>query len=94
MPNYVVLGSWTDQGFKNVKDAPNRIKETHKTVEDLGGKMTLYYTLGEYDFIMILSMPEEKALVKVITYLASKGNVRTKTLKAYTEEEAASLIQE
>jgi uncharacterized protein with GYD domain len=94
MLDYVVLGNWTDQGFKNVKDAPNRIKETHKTVQALGGKMTLYYTLGEYDFIMIFSMPDEKAMIKVITFLASKGNVRTKTLKAYTEEEASNIIQE
>lgn len=56
--------------------------------------MTLYYTLGDYDFIMIFSMPDEKAIVKVLTFLGSKGNVRTKTLKAYTEEEGASLIKE
>jgi uncharacterized protein with GYD domain len=50
---FVVLGNWTDEGFKNVKDAPGRIKDTHKAVMDAGGKMQLFYTLGEYDFVMV-----------------------------------------
>jgi uncharacterized protein with GYD domain len=94
LPEYLVLGNWTDEGFRNVKDAPDRIKETHRATEALGGKMTLYYTLGEYDFIMIFSMPDEKAIIKVLSFLGSKGYVRTKTLKAYTEEEGANLIKE
>jgi uncharacterized protein with GYD domain len=94
MPVFVVLGNWTDQGFKNVKEAPNRIKETHKAVQEAGGSMELYYTLGEYDFVMIFKLPNDNALVKVLVWLGSKGNVRTKTLKAWTEEEAEILITE
>ena len=94
MPEYLVLGNWTDQGLKKVKDAPDRIKETHRTTEALGGKMTLYYTLGDYDFIMIFSMPDDKAMIKVLTFLGSKGNARTKTLAAYSEEEGENLIKE
>ena len=94
MPEFLVLGNWTEQGLKNVKDAPDRIKETHRTTEALGGKMTLYYTLGEYDFVMVFSMPDEKTMIKVLTFLGSKGNVRTKTLKAYTEQDGANIIKE
>lgn len=92
MPTFVVLGNWTDVGFKNAKDAPGRIKETHEAVDEAGGKMQLYYTLGKYDFIMILELPDDKALVKLLVWLGSKGNVRTETLKAWTEEEAAKLM--
>lgn len=94
LPVFVVLGNWTDQGFRNAKDAPSRIKETHKTVTEAGGKMQLYYTLGEYDFIMVMDMPNDKALIKTLTWLGSKGNVRTKTLKAWTEDEAAKVLAE
>jgi uncharacterized protein with GYD domain len=92
LPIYIVLGNWTDEGFKNAKDAPSRIKDTHKMVTDLGGKMQLYYTLGEYDFIMVCDMPDERAMIKTLVWLGSKGNVRTKTIKAWTEEEAAKLL--
>ena len=56
--------------------------------------MQLYYTLGEYDFIMVMDMPNDKALIKTLTWLGSKGNVRTKTLKAWTEDEAAKVLAE
>jgi uncharacterized protein with GYD domain len=94
LPFYLVLGNWTDQGVKNARDAPNRIKETHKAVAEAGGKMQLYYTLGEYDFVMIIEVPDDKSLVKILIWLGSKGNVRTRTLKAWTEEEAANVMAE
>jgi uncharacterized protein with GYD domain len=94
LATFVVLGNWTDEGFKNVKDAPSRIKDTHKAVAEAGGKMQLYYTLGEYDFIMVFDMPDEKSMLKILAWLGRKGNVRTKTLKAWTEEEAAKVLAE
>ena len=94
VPVFVVLGNWTDEGLKNAKDAPSRIKDTHNAVEKAGGKMQLYYTLGEYDFIMVLEMPDEKAIMRILLWLGSKGNVRTKTLKAWTEAEAAKEISQ
>jgi uncharacterized protein with GYD domain len=94
MPVFVVLGNWTDQGIKKVKEAPNRIKDTHGAIKQSGGKMQLYYTLGEYDFVMIIEVPNDEAIMKILLRLASLGNVRTKTLKAWTEAEAAKEISE
>jgi uncharacterized protein with GYD domain len=56
--------------------------------------MQLYYTLGEYDFIMVLDVPDDKTIVTILVWLGSKGNVRTKTLKAWTEDEAAKVLAE
>ncbi len=92
MPVFVVFGNWTDEGIKNVKDAPNRIKDTHKAVTEAGGKMQLFYTLGEYDFVMIFELPDDETIVKILAWLGSKGNVRTRTLKAWTEEEASKIL--
>ena len=94
MPVYVVLGNWTDEGIKNAKDAPGRIKDTHRVVAETGGKMQLYYTLGEYDFVMVLDVPNDNAVLKILVWLGSEGNVRTKTLKAWTEDEAAKVLAE
>jgi uncharacterized protein with GYD domain len=91
---FVALGNWTDEGIRNVKDAPGRIKDTHKAVAEAGGKMQFFYTLGEYDFIMIFEIPDDKAVLKILAWLVSKGNVRTKTLKAWTEDVATKILAE
>ncbi len=38
MPIYIVLYKLTDQGIKNIKEAPKRIEEGTKALEAVGGK--------------------------------------------------------
>ena len=92
MATFVVLGNWTERGIINIQEAPNRIKTTHDMVEKAGGKMQLYYTLGEYDFIMVVEVPSDEAIARILARLGSMGNVRTKTLKAWTEAEGAKIL--
>jgi uncharacterized protein with GYD domain len=61
-------------------------------VEKAGGKMQLYYTLGEYDWVMVVEVPSDDAMAAILLCLGSMGNVRTRTLKAWTEEEGAKLL--
>jgi uncharacterized protein with GYD domain len=92
LSNFIVLGNWTERGIGNIQEAPNRIKTTHSMVEKAGGKMQLYYTLGEYDFAMIVEVPSDEAMVSILACLGSMGNVRTSTMKAWTEEEGAKIL--
>lgn len=92
MSTFIVLGNWTERGIMNIQEAPNRIKTTHDLVEKAGGKMQLYYTLGEYDFVMVVDVPSDEAIVTVLAQLGRIGNVRTKTLKAWTETEGAKIL--
>ena len=39
MPTYIVLYKLTDQGIKNIKEAPQRIEEGFKGMEAMGGKV-------------------------------------------------------
>jgi uncharacterized protein with GYD domain len=93
LASFVVLGNWTEQGIRNVQDAPKRIKETHSMVEKAGGKMQLFYTLGKYDFAMIIEVPNDDAVMAVLLCLGSMGNVRTITMKAWTEAEGAKILK-
>jgi uncharacterized protein with GYD domain len=93
LPSFVVLGNWTDQGIRNVQDAPERIKTTHTMVEKAGGKMQLFYTLGKYDFVMIMEVPNDDAVMAILLCLGSMGNVRTTTMKAWTETEGAKVLK-
>jgi uncharacterized protein with GYD domain len=46
MPTYVTLFKWTEQGVKDVKNAPARFEAAKKLTESLGGKILgLYVTM-------------------------------------------------
>jgi len=92
LQNFIILGNWTDQGIRKVQDAPKRIKTTHSMIEKAGGKMQLYMTMGEYDFVMVVQIPKDEDMVSVLLCVASMGNIRTKTMKAWTEEEGAKIL--
>ena len=94
MPYYIIFGNWTDQGIRNVKDAPKRIEDTQRRIQQAGGKMQLYYTLGEYDFVMVVEVPSDEDIVKILLWLGNLVNIRTQTLKAWTESEGAKIISQ
>ena len=94
MAIFVVLGNWTDQGIRNIKDATERAKKARSMFEKAGGTMQTYYTLGEYDFVGIVEVPRDEDLVGILLCLGSMGNVRTKTMKAWTEPEFAKALSE
>lgn len=92
MSTYIILNKLTDQGAKNVKDSPQRARAAQKEAEKFGGKLTTYYTFGEYDTVNILQAPSDEAALSFVSQLESLGNVRTTTLKAFTIEEAEKMI--
>jgi uncharacterized protein with GYD domain len=92
MPVFVVLGNWTDQGIRKVTEAPKRDKAVHDMVNKAGGKMQVFYTLGKYDFVAIIEVPKDDDVMAILLCIGGMGNVRTTTMKAWTEAEAAKII--
>jgi len=93
LPSFVVLGNWTEQGIRSVQDAPKRVKDTHSMVEKAGGRMQLFYTLGKYDFVSIIEVPSDDDMMAILLCLGSMGNIRTVTMKAWTEAEGAKVLK-
>jgi uncharacterized protein with GYD domain len=94
MNTYITLMKLTDQGVKNLKDAPNRIETNIKSVEKAGGRLIGFYsTLGEYDYIAISEGPSDEAAAAFNLGLSSQGHVRTTTLRAFTTKEFAEMIK-
>ncbi|HET9807980.1 MAG: GYD domain-containing protein [Deltaproteobacteria bacterium] len=95
MPNYIILYNWTDQGIRNVKDVPKRIDTFKSELEKVGAKfINEYITFGEYDGIIIVEAPDDKAIMKVMLSTGSLGNIRSRTLKAFTYNEESREIFE
>ena len=93
MPTYISLLNWTDQGIRNVKDSPKRLDAVKKSLKELGGEVKAFYmTQGTFDLVLISEVPNDEVLAKFLLKAGSAGNVRTTTLKAYTEPEYRKIM--
>ncbi len=93
MPTYVTLVRFTDQGIRNIKDSPKRAKAFRALCEKLGGRVKdIYWTLGRYDIVTIVEVPDDVAMEALVYSLGSLGNVRTESLRAFTAQETSQAL--
>jgi uncharacterized protein with GYD domain len=94
MARYVTLYQFTDQGVRNVKDSPARLKAAIKKAEGMGMKMIgAYYTEGPYDLIVISEAADEKAATAFALATAAQGNVRSTTMRAHDPDEFQAIVK-
>jgi len=90
---YIGLYKLTEQGIKNIKDAPARIEKGTKAAESTGSKVIGFYsTMGEYDYVAIGEFPNDETAAGYLLALGSTGNVRTTTMKAFTIEQFKEIV--
>ncbi len=51
-----------------------------------------YYTFGEYDGVTIIEGSNDETAMAVLLGVGKAGNIRTTTLKAFSEAEVAKII--
>ena len=93
MPTFIILGSFTDQGIRTVKDSPKRVA----TVKEIGKKhgvivTQMYWTLGQYDIVAVLEAPDDAAITAFGLSVGKIGNVRTQTLRAYSADDMKGIL--
>ena len=95
MPHYILLINWREQGIIKIKDSSDRYNSFKTSVEKVGGKLIGgYYTFGEYDVVIIIEAPNDETVMSLMLKVGSAGNVRTKTLKAFSAEEGMKIIKD
>jgi len=93
MATYVSLISFTDQGIRNVKQSPERAKAATAAAGKLGIKIKdIFWTLGQYDLVVIADAPNDEAVTAWALGTGSLGNVRTQTMRAFTAEETNKIL--
>ena len=93
MPSYVILLNWTDQGARNSRDTLKRAQAFGAAIQNRRGKVREHlYTFGEYDVVMVTEFPDDDTAAAAALALSELGNVRTKTTRAFTNQEAAGII--
>jgi len=89
---YVTLIRYTEQGIKTFKDLPRRLEETRTAGEAAGAKLVAFYlTMGQYDAVVVTEAPDDETVATLALAAGGRGNVRTETLRAFTEDEAKKL---
>jgi uncharacterized protein with GYD domain len=83
MPQYILLSNLTDEGWKTVKEKPERIKEVNKELQAYGVKVVSQYAvLGPYDFVNIVEAPNNETIAKVSIELGSRGTIKILSMPA------------
>lgn len=88
MPTYIVLANFTEQGVRNFRDSPQRADAAASFMERLGGRMVdIHWTVGLYDLVVVVDAPDDETVSAMMLGIASQGNVRTTTMRAFSREE-------
>jgi uncharacterized protein with GYD domain len=93
MASYIELGTFTDQGARTVKDTTKRAD----AVKDMAGRFgvtikSIHWTLGAYDVVTFCEANDDASATAFALALASAGNVRTQTLRAFSKDEMSAIL--
>ena len=93
MATYIILVRFTQQGIQNIKQGPTRLDAAKQTFRAIGAEMKEFYSvMGKYDIVLVVEAPDDETMAKVTLAIGSLGNVRTETLRAFTEDEYRKVI--
>ena len=93
MAKFVTLYKLTEQGVRNIKDAPERIRQAKSVWEATGGKLlAVYSTMGPYDYITISESENDEAAAAFSLGVSALGNVTTLTMRAFDTEEFERIV--
>ncbi len=94
MPAYIVLINLTDQGIRTIKEDPNRVTQAEQIAQREGVHIVAeWWTMGPYDAVMIAEAPNDETMNRFLLGAGRQGNIRTTTMRAFTKEEIAAILQ-
>jgi uncharacterized protein with GYD domain len=93
MATYILLTRFTSQGVENIKDSPGRLEAAKKAIAGLGAELKAFYlAMGQYDAVVVVEAPDDETVAKASIAIASQGNVRMETLRAFDEDEYRRIV--
>jgi uncharacterized protein with GYD domain len=93
MASYVMLGKFTDQGIKNVKETTRRAEAFKEMAKAAGVTVKdVCWTLGRYDIVAFFDAKDEMAATALGLSLGKAGNVHTETLRAFSAAEMSDIL--
>ncbi len=93
MPTYISLIRFTQKGMETIKEGPKRLDAAKQRFRAAGGELKAFYLVtGQYDAVAISELPNDEAVARLALANGQMGNIRTETLRAFTEGEYRKII--
>ena len=93
MPTYIVLGNYTEQGIRQIKDTPKRTEAVKEMAKKSGVTLKeTFWTLGAYDFVSIIEAPDDQSVMTLGMSVGAQGNVHTQTLRAFSAADITAIV--
>jgi uncharacterized protein with GYD domain len=95
MATFIVMLTWTDQGIRSLKDTPKRVQAARDLGKKFGVELKhIFLTSGEFDILVVAEAPHYDNVAKYAMAAGMQGNVRSRTVRGWTEAEMHKLISE
>ena len=93
MPTYISLINWTEKGVAEFRDTVDRADAGKALAAKFGGALKeIYWTVGPYDIVAVSEAPADESATAFALTLASQGNLRTTTMRAFSGDEMRGII--
>jgi uncharacterized protein with GYD domain len=93
MATFITTIKFTEQGLQAINETTKRAATIKAAAKKMGVKVTaIYWTLGDYDGLLILDAPDDETATAVLLALGAKGNVRTTTVRAFDAAEMDQIL--
>jgi uncharacterized protein with GYD domain len=93
MVTYIGLMNFTDKGIQAIKGTTQRAAAAREVAGRFGVTMReIYWTLGSHDMVCVLDAADEPSLTAFNLAIASQGNVRSQSLRAFSAAEMDKVL--
>ncbi|WP_343713803.1 GYD domain-containing protein [Inquilinus sp.] len=93
MAGYCLLINFTDQGIRTIRDGAKRVDAGRALARQLGVEFKeVSLCIGPYDIMIHVNAPSDEALARFVLAVGSRGNVRTTTMKTFSEQEYRRML--
>ncbi len=93
MATFITTVKFTAQGIQSIRESPKRATAFKSAAKKMGVKITdVYWTLGNFDGVLIFDAPDDEAATAAMLQLSSQGNVHTTTARAFDATEMEKII--
>ncbi|HEX7890495.1 MAG TPA: GYD domain-containing protein [Ramlibacter sp.] len=94
MATYIALATFTEQGLRTVKDTVKRADAVRESAPKYGVKVRdVFWTQGPNDVVLLCEAPDDATASAFTLAVASAGNVRCQTLRAFTRDEMDAILR-
>jgi uncharacterized protein with GYD domain len=94
MASFIALLQFTDQGIRNVANTTKRAEDAKSAAAKMGVTFKdFFWTLGRYDVVAVAEAPDDETMTALMLKLASVGNVKSETMRAFRANEMDAILQ-